>query len=67
MPVFFNSEFHMASFLDALPRFLRKFPDYRELDSVNVIREKSRILHLGMDLRQFDNHSTDRGDVPLII
>jgi glycosyltransferase involved in cell wall biosynthesis len=65
--VFFNSEFHMASFLDAIPPFLQKFPDYRELDSVNVIRGKSRILHLGMDLRQFDNHRTDRGDVPLIL
>ena len=65
--VFFNSEFHMVSFLDALPRFLRQFPDYRELDSVNVIRGKSRILHLGMNLRQFDNHHTDHGDVPLIL
>ena len=65
--VFFNSEFHMASFLDALPRFLRKFPDYRELDSVNVIRGKSHILHLGMDLRQFDNHRKGHGDEPLIL
>ena len=65
--VFFNSEFHMDSFLDALPRFLRQFPDHRELDSVEVIREKSRILHLGMDLRKFDDHRIDHGDHPLIL
>ena len=65
--VFFNSKFHMASFLGALPRFLRKFPDYRELDSINMIRGKSQILHLGMNLRQFDDHHADHGNVPLIL
>jgi glycosyltransferase involved in cell wall biosynthesis len=57
----------MDSFLDALPGFLRQFPDYRELDSVDAIRDKSRILHLGMDLRQFDDHRIDHGDAPLIL
>ena len=65
--VFFNSGFHMDSFLEALPRFLRRFPDYRELDSVDTIRDKSRILHLGMDLRRFDDHRLDHGDTPLIL
>ncbi|MAV96235.1 MAG: glycosyl transferase family 1, partial [Candidatus Marinimicrobia bacterium] len=29
--VFFNSEFHMKSFLEALQPFLKQFPDYQEL------------------------------------
>lgn len=65
--VYFNSDFHMESFLGELPRFLRHFPDHRELDSVDIIREKSRILHLGMDLQKFDLHETSHGDDPLIL
>jgi len=52
--VFFNSEFHMNSFLDALRPFLKHFPDHNELESVNNIRNKSSVLHLGMDLQRFD-------------
>ena len=65
--VFFNSDFHMDSFLNALPRFLRHFPDHRELDSVNTIREKCRVLHLGLDLSKFDEHNMDHQDVPIIL
>jgi len=65
--VFFNSEFHMDSFLDSLPNFLRQFPDHRELDSIVDIRNKSRILHLGMDLRQFDDFKINHGEDPLIL
>tara|TARA_B100000029_G_scaffold448760_1_gene471481 strand:+ start:430 stop:1530 length:1101 start_codon:yes stop_codon:yes gene_type:complete len=65
--VFFNSQFHMDSFLNALPIFLRQFPDYQETDSINNIQKKSRVLHLGMDLRQFDEHSIDNNGKPLIL
>ena len=65
--VFFNSDFHMDSFLNALPRFLRHFPDHQELDSVNTIREKCRVLHLGMDLAKFDEHKSDHQDLPIIL
>ena len=65
--VFFNSEFHMNSFLNALPSFLKQFPDHKELDSVAGIREKSKILYLGMDLKKFEEHRTDHGDIPLIL
>ena len=65
--VFFNSEFHMNSFLDALQPFLKHFPDHRELDSVNVIRNKSRVLHLSMGLQQFDDHRVEKEGKPLIL
>lgn len=52
--VVFNSQFHYDSFLDALPGLLRVFPDYTHLNSVQEIREKSAVLHLGIDLRAHD-------------
>ena len=57
----------MNSFLNALPSFLKQFPDHKELDSVAGIREKSKILYLGMSLKKFDKHRTDHGDIPLIL
>jgi len=65
--VFFNSEFHMNSFLNALRPFLKHFPDNRELDSVNIIRDKSSVLHLGIDLKQFDNYKMKKEGKPLIL
>jgi glycosyltransferase involved in cell wall biosynthesis len=55
--VFFNSAYHQASFLSALPSFLQQFPDHRELALVDSIRDKSEVLPLGMDLRSIDKVS----------
>ena len=65
--VFFNSEFHMNSFLDALHPFLKHFPDHNELESVNNIRNKSSVLHLGMDLQRFDGCEVEKEGKPLIL
>lgn len=51
--VFFNSNFHREEFLSELPKFLRQFPDYQQVESVERIGAKSEVLHLGMDLRRF--------------
>jgi glycosyltransferase involved in cell wall biosynthesis len=52
--VVFNSQFHHDSFLDALPGLLKNFPDHNHLENVAAIRERSRILHLGLDLFAHD-------------
>ncbi|MCG8608500.1 DUF3524 domain-containing protein [bacterium] len=54
--VFFNSRYHQESFLTELPRFLKQFPDQRELQAVQEIRAKSEVLPLGLDLRRFDEY-----------
>ncbi len=59
--VLFNSRYHHDSFLEALPGFLRQFPDHRGLETVAAIGEKSRVLPLGVDLRRFD---TEEGETP---
>jgi len=50
----FNSMYHKAAFLDALPEFLSRFPDYHQNDLVPEIAEKSQVLPLGMDLKALD-------------
>lgn len=54
--VFFNSEYHRNSFLEALPIFLNQFPDKQEKQNMELIKEKSSVLYLGMDLARFDEH-----------
>lgn len=52
--VFFNSAFHLESFFEELPRLLKHFPDYNELNTVSELRAKSEVLPLGLDLRRHD-------------
>ena len=50
----FNSRFHYEEFMEALPVLLHLFPDYTHLHTVQKIRAKSTVLHLGMDLQGHD-------------
>ncbi len=66
--VYFNSEYNRDSFFEALPKFLRHFPDYRELEAIKAIEDKSSVLHLGLDLQRFDAHQTSRqNSAPLML
>jgi len=73
--VFFNSSFHRRSFLEELPRFLKHFPDFREMDNVAEIEAKSRVLPLGFDFARFDDcrpegdatSESERERAPLIL
>lgn len=52
--VYFNSQYHLDSFTESLQPFLKQFPDQRTLENIPKIKEKSSVLHLGMDLKIFD-------------
>ena len=67
--VFFNSQFHLDSFFTGLEDFLRQFPDYREIQNIEKIQQKSTVLHLGLNLKKFDEYRTDSNDSkpPLIL
>jgi len=66
--VLFNSKYHQTAFLEALPTFLKQFPDYNELETVETIRQKSRILTLGLDLSAFDSYQQEAdNEVPVIV
>ena len=70
--VVFNSRFHHDAFLEALPGLLRAFPDYTHLHTVREIREKSQVLHLGIDLAGHDAYADVRrerrpGHAPVVL
>ena len=66
--VFFNSEYHKASFLGALPDFLRQFPDRREMANVDIIASKSEVLYLGMNLKKFDSFvNKEKNESPVLL
>lgn len=53
----FNSEFHRDDFMEQLPRLLKHFADYNELQTIDQIRSKSSVLPVGMDLQRFDHYA----------
>lgn len=46
--IWWNSAYNMNSFLDALPKYLKRMPDFKLLDSVETIDSKSRVMPLGI-------------------
>ncbi len=70
--VLFNSSYHQEVFLQALPGFLKSFPDHNELSTLPGIIEKSRVLPLGLDLLRLERLRPVSGNgdtcrVPLIL
>ncbi len=67
--VFFNSAFHLDDFMTQLPRMLKHFADYNELQTIDEIRAKSSVLPLGIDLQRFDDFRVEpaRNEPPLIL
>ena len=57
--VFFNSNYHLSSFVGELPSFFDQFPDHQEKQNIEKIKSKSSVLPLLMDLPAFDQFFTD--------
>lgn len=52
--VYFNSRYHLENFFAALPPFLRHYPEFNELDTVEIIRKKSDVLPIGIDMQRLN-------------
>ena len=68
--VLFSSPYNQNSFLDALPTFLKAFPDHQEVKNVARIRAKSSLLSLGLELKTLDEFRPAeevKNDVPLVV
>jgi len=66
--LFFNSQFHRQALLAALPNFLKHFPDYQELDSLDGLAAKSERLPVGVDLRRLSQaDGRPKPEPPLIL
>jgi len=61
--VFFNSEYHRRSFFRELRSFLKHFPDFKELTSLQTLRKKSRVLPVGVDLARLSQTSKSQSDL----
>lgn len=61
--VWFNSQFHLDSWFTAVPNFLKHFPEYNELGTVDGLRQKSRVLPVGVD---FEKLSMDNGQWSMV-
>lgn len=48
--VWFNSDFHRRSFLDATGGLLHSMPDHPPLDELEAVREKALVQHPGVDV-----------------
>ena len=63
--VWFNSTFHLEAVFDALPRFLRHFPDHRHVGLVDSVREKSTVVPVGVELGWIEE--IEKPEPPLIV
>lgn len=48
--IYFNSYYHLRSFIDSLPAFLKMFPGFKPSKYITEIKEKSIVLPLGLEL-----------------
>ncbi|MGB3714929.1 MAG: DUF3524 domain-containing protein [Candidatus Promineifilaceae bacterium] len=67
--VLFNSEYHKQELYNALPNFLKHFPDFNELSIPSSLAEKGRVVPVGVDLNRlnFEPQETNLIEPPLII
>jgi glycosyltransferase involved in cell wall biosynthesis len=67
--VYFNSDYHRQELFDALPNYLRHFPEYNELNTLPSLRAKSGVLPPGIDIRFLRDRLTepDPDLAPLVI
>lgn len=65
----FSSQFHLDDLLQALPGFLENYPGDKHYSTVEQIREKSVIMHPGMDLQGFTDTPDTRkaNENPVIV
>ena len=47
--IYFNSKYHLNSWFEALPTYLRHYPEHREISNVERLREKSSVLPVGVN------------------
>ncbi|MBX2814990.1 MAG: DUF3524 domain-containing protein [Saprospiraceae bacterium] len=68
--VIFNSAYHRRSFLEALPYFLSKYPDYQNQDTVEEINRKSSTIPVGIHGEALDLYKPSiaaQNKIPIIL
>ena len=60
--LYFNSKYHRTSFINSCDRMLSRFPDFQMRTSVDVIRDKSSVLYLGLQLDSLLSNKSISGE-----
>ena len=63
---FFNSDYHLKSYIVGLKKYLKKMPDFNNLDSINIINDKSSVLPLGCNFKKI-NLQEKQNKIPIIL
>ena len=65
---YFNSKYNLESFKNELAVYLKKMPDFQNLDSVDRIDRKSSVLHLGCNLSAHNEFEEKyENEIPVIL
>ena len=64
---FFNSQYHLDSFLSALRPFLKQFPEPRNLHTIDQIGSKCSVLPVGVTLPQIEEREYPASNPPRIL
>lgn len=64
--VVYNSHFHRGEVEQRLPGVLKNFPDYRHLDLLPRVIEKTSVLPVGIDLARF-GPATNSDEIPPLV
>jgi len=66
---FFNSAYNLNSFIGGLGTYLKRMPDHQNISSIEKIKNKSSVLHLGCELSRFDSHTIQnkKNKIPTIL
>lgn len=66
--VYFNSNYHKNIFFDSLKPFLSRFPDNRNLSTINQIKDKAYVLPIAVDFSVIEaNRNDDKENEATII
>ncbi|MEZ4516318.1 MAG: DUF3524 domain-containing protein [Chloroflexota bacterium] len=52
--IYFNSDYHRQTMLNAIPSFLRHYPEYNEEQVIEAIQRKSSVLAVGINFARLD-------------
>jgi glycosyltransferase involved in cell wall biosynthesis len=68
--IWFNSDYHLQSWFEELPRLLKHYPDYTHLELVTDVRGRSQVMPVGIDCKRIDTREArlpEAGAPPLIV
>jgi len=63
---YFNSNYHLTSYIDGLKKYLKKMPDFRNMATIELINSKSSVLPIGCELNEVKNINK-RSNSPIIL